>query len=213
VSHAAKACMLGALLATGQIGMVLAEATTEPAPISTRALTARLRVSGRAEVPVTWTVIGDMADGRKVRRGVLALEPPDRVRLEFPDDGERLTVRSDGGEWLQPATQQMLLLKPEHTAAAAGLWELFLKGNGIHLFERQVGRSRYLLTAKPSGLGLPDSAWITIGRSGLPTTLEATGPSGERQIYRMGGWRFRRPRGVTAFKLEAPPGFEVIALP
>jgi hypothetical protein len=107
----------------------------------------------------------------------------------------------------------MLLLKSEHTAAAAGLWELFLKGKGIDLLERRVGRNRYLLTANRSGSGLPDSAWITIGRSGLPTTLEATGPSGERQIYRMGSWRFRRPQGAAAFKLEAPPDFEVIPLP
>ena len=45
------------------------------------------------------------------------LRKPDRVRLDFTTTGEKITLRSDGGEWLQPATKQLIRIPAENVTA------------------------------------------------------------------------------------------------
>jgi outer membrane lipoprotein-sorting protein len=177
---------------------------------STRALASRLRAAGRAQVRVTQTGSGESAPGG-ARSGTLALEVPDRVRLDYPATGERLTVRGDGGEWLQPAQRQLLVLHAEHAAEASRLWRLLMAGRAEDFTERRLGPRRWLLA--PRTAGSVDSAWITLAPGGLPSRLEVRAADGERLTFAFRGWSFGRPRGTAAFTLRAPPGYSVVALP
>lgn len=106
-------------------------------PDPARALAARLRERGRAEAVVSCISTDPLSGATRRARGRLALEPPDRARLDFVATGERITLRRDGGEWLQPATRQLLLL-PAGRAAAALRWWAVLLGGGP---ERRGARS------------------------------------------------------------------------
>jgi hypothetical protein len=174
-------------------------------------LARRLAASGRA-VARFERVAGDPLTGRDVRlEGRLALEPPDRVLLEFGSTGERLALRGEGGEWLQPALEQLLVLGPERARAARVWWSVLAgeEARGISI-RRERGR-RFAVSA--TGHGETDGrAWLTLDGRGLPALLELD-QDGARTRYRFSGWRFTAPRGRRAFVIEAPPGFEVVRLP
>lgn len=176
---------------------------------SARALVSRLRQSGRAEATILWSVPG--LDGTPVpQRGALALEPPSRARLDVPRTGERVTLREDGGEWLQPGLRQLVRLSPRHSGAAMRWWRLLAGGEGAR--ERRLGPGRYrLVLAGPGGAG-EDSAEVRLDAKGLPARL-VLGAGEEAQEYRLTGWRFTRARGAGDFRLGVPPGFEDVALP
>jgi hypothetical protein len=131
------------------------------------------------------------------------------VRLDLAGTGERLAARADGGEWLQPATKQLLRFGPRHAAPALRWWRVLL-GDVGGVRERRVAPRRYVLVQRDEA-GLADSATVTLDARGLPVRLELPGDGAP--AYRLSGWRFTRPRGPAGFRLAAPPGYEQVELP
>jgi hypothetical protein len=198
------------------VGLVLLLAPADaahPALESARALGARLRSGGRAEAQVERRALDPFTGGWRSIRGRLALEPPDQALLEFPSTGERIALRGDGGEWLQPALEQMLRLGPENAAAARRWWELLLPAGGARFSEASLGGGRYALVPREALRGGGDTAWVRLDSSGLPSLLEYKVEGGARIAYRLRGWRFPRPRGRAGFVIEPPDSFQVVELP
>jgi len=178
-------------------------AAAYPALQSARALAARLGAGGRAEALVERRALDPFTGAVRSIRGRLALEPPDRALLEFPSTGERIALRGDGGEWLQPALEQMLRLGPENAAAARRWWEPLLPAGGGRFHEQALGGGRYAVVPREAPRGGGDTAWVGLDSRGLPVRLE----------YQVRGWRFLRPRGRAGFVIEAPDSFQVVELP
>jgi outer membrane lipoprotein-sorting protein len=205
----------------GIAASVLLAATASAAPpkaapglVATRALVERLTAAGRGEAAVTLKRTDPLGGPPQVEKGRIALEPPARVRLDFPASGERVAVRADGGEWVQPATQQMLRLTRQRTEAAAGLWQVLLRGGAERFRERSSGSRRCVLEAKPdSGSGIPDRITVELDARGLPTAIEMDDGSGSTTRYEFLGWRFSGPKGDRAFTLAAPRGYAVVDMP
>lgn len=171
----------------------------------------RLEASGRAVATFEHRA-PDPITGEVIRqRGTLALEPPDRARLDVAGTGESVTIRSDGGEWLQPALRQLLRLGPARAASARRWWSLLLPGAAERFTERAIGKRRYLVVA---GDGAEtDSAWVALGPDALPATIEFRSPDGDLVAVRFTGWKFGPPRGRGAFVIVPPAGTEVVDLP
>ena len=205
------------LAATAALALLLAPAGAARAgergapPTVMRTLAARLGSGGRAEAVVSCSTADPLTGAKRRVRGRLALEPPDRARLDFTASGERITLRGDGGEWLQPGTRQLVVL-PAGRAAAALRWWAVLFGNGPERpGERPLRGGGYALTSGAEQAA--DSARVWLGADGLPARLEITDAAGEPMTFRMSGWRFLRARGRPAFVLTPPPGFAVVDLP
>jgi len=188
---------------------------TEPARAptleSTRALAAGLKRTGRAEVTLAWDVAGLPGAAPQRMRGALAVEPPDRARLDIARTGERITLRADGGEWLQPAVHQIVILKPRHSVGAMRWWRLLAGGAGAT--ERKLAANRYRLLVAPTPTADADSADVSLGAGGLPEQLELDDGAGGHLIYRLSGWKFTPARGAAAFRITAPAGTETVELP
>ncbi len=179
---------------------------------STQPLLARLGATGRAEATVE-TTVEDLLSGRtRTVRGRLALELPHRARLDFPD-GERLSLREDGGDWVQPATRQLVRSGPRSAAAALRWSAVLLESGSEEIRERPLGGRGYELSPAGADSALGERQRVWLGGSGFPERLEVVSPGGERRTYRLSGWRFARARGRAAFVLRAPPGFETVELP
>ena len=178
---------------------------------STRALAAGLKRTGRAEVTLAWEVAGMTGGAPQRMRGALAVEPPDLARLDVAGTGERITLREDGGEWLQPAVHQLVILKPRHSVGAMRWWRLLAGGTGAS--ERKLGAGRYRLVVASSPTADADSADVSLGSGGLPERLELDDGAGGHLVYRLSGWKFTPARGATAFRIVAPPGTETVELP
>jgi outer membrane lipoprotein-sorting protein len=178
---------------------------------STRALTAGLKRTGRAEVTLGWDVAGVTGGPPQRVRGALAVEPPDRARLDVAGTGERITLREDGGEWLQPSVHQLVILKPRHSVGAMRWWRLLAGGTGAT--ERKLGTGRYRLLVAATPTSDADSADVSLGAGGLPERLELDDGAGGHQVYRLSGWKFTSARGAAAFRISAPPGTETVELP
>ncbi len=195
------------------LALALACAVASGAPAATAAparaaaaLLVRLQQRGRAEVRIERRPTRDETI-RRAWQGTLVLEPPDRARLDIAGSGERMTCRSDGGEWLQPALGQMLRLGPGRVAPLLDVWTLLIGGTAAaRLQETALGARRYRLVPQR---GAVDSAWVTLGLDGLPARLE-TQVGAERSDWRLRDWRFSRARGREAFVLRAPSGIAVI---
>jgi len=190
-----------------------------PAPTleSTRALAEGLKRTGRAEVTLAWDVAG-MAGGPPQRmKGALAVEPPDRARLDVAKTGERITLRADGGEWFQPAVHQLLILKPRHSVGAMRWWQLLAgsapASGALPASERKLANGHYRLLVAPTPTSDADSAEVSLGAGGLPERLELDDGAGGRQVFRLSGWRFTPARGSAAFRISAPPGTDTVELP
>lgn len=182
--------------------MMAAVATAAPLE-STRRLAAELKRAGRAEVTLSWPV----GDGRN--SGTLALEPPSLARLDVGTTGERVTLRADGGEWLQPELKQMVKLSGEHSGAAMRWWRLLAGGETAR--EQRLGKGGYRLTV---GNGADaETAEVWLDARGLPSRLVLGDDTGGRQEYTLRNWKFARARGHTAFRITAPAGVEVVELP
>jgi len=201
--------LLGALL--------LAPASSRPVPIQPvdvvmRSLAERLRTSGRAEVQIERLAFDPISGRTDAVRGVLVLEPPDRAALEFPATGERVTMRADGGEWLQPELRQLVRLNAGDAAGASRWWELLVRPSVSGFGARRRGDRRWSLIAF-AGRGLPaDSANILLGTDGLPLRLELEPSPGMHEMYRLRDWKFARPQGRAAFVIQPPRDFEVVRL-
>ena len=180
-------------------------------PAATRTLVQRLKAAGRGEARITQTTPDPTGGPARVDRGTLTLEPPDRARIDFHASGEALTVRADGGEWLQPAARQMLRLSPEQAAEAARIWSILVAGHDAFA-ERKLGPRRYALLPR-AGEASVDSAWIELDQAGLPARAELFAETVGKVTVVFSGWTFGRPRGAAAFRLEAPAGFAIVDLP
>lgn len=199
---------LGALLVASTLALTAEAHALE----SSRALLASLRGAGRAEAAVTFAV-GDPIAGRpRASLGRLALEPPDRARLDFGASGEAVTLRADGGEWRQPATKQLLRLSPDHAAGALRWWRVLLDPAGRGASERRVGPRHYRLRLDGEPGAGADSADVRLDARGLPAEL-ALGEQQGGAVARFSAWRFMRARGASAFRLTAPPGYADVELP
>jgi hypothetical protein len=138
----------------------------------------------------------------------LALERPDRVRLDY-EGGESVTLRRDGGEWLQPRLKQMLVFDSTGAGAAQHAWDLLLGRDGA-IAAHAVGAGHWRLRPMHPDPDLPDSVEVTLDSSGLPKRL-VTWVQGERSVgFEIAGWRFPHAKGRPGFVLAAPPGYEVI---
>jgi len=193
------------------IALISSAAGAGGPPSCTRALLARLERGGRAETRVTVTIReGDL--GAQSRRGVVMLELPDRMRLEYPGSGERLTARGDGGEWLQPAARQMLVMSADQAARAAGMWRALRGAGGAGFEERRLGARSFELVSDGKKVAEAETVRVVLGGDGLPATLE-TRLGDMVWTVRFGGWRFSPSRGRSAFVLHAPAGYEVMPMP
>ena len=180
---------------------------------SARALAARIAASGRAEAELERRSLDAFTGAWRTTRGRVALEPPDRARLEFPASGERIALRGDGGEWLQPALGQMLRLGPDHAASARRWWELLLAGTADRFVERPLGGRRFAVVRKQDPGRHADTAWVALDAQGLPARLEYGAAEGERVEFRLRGWKFGPARGRGAFVIAAPESVTVVDLP
>jgi hypothetical protein len=183
--------------------------TAVPDPVCVRVLLARLRAAGRAEATIRLRR-RDVVSGRTVEQaGRLALEPPRRARLDFAG-GERLTLRADGGEWLQPALRQLVRAGPRGAAGALQWWGALLDPVAAGLEERRLDERSFALRLRGSETSAPR---IELDAQGLPVRLVLAGADGGSLEYRLRGWRFVRARGEGDFRLAAPPGVEIVNLP
>ncbi len=180
---------------------------------ATRSLVAKLSALGRGEASITVTLTDPMGGPDVVQAGRLALEPPDRVRLDFPASGERIALRGEAGEWIQPQAQQMVRLGREQAGMAAWLWEILMQGGTGGFSERSTGTRRYALEPRDRDAGLPEGISVKLDARGLPVAIEFAQSPGVSTRYRFKGWRFMRPRGTAGFTLSAPRGYAVVEVP
>ena len=179
---------------------------------ATRTLVARLARSGRGEAAVTVARSDPIGGPDRIDRGTLALEVPDRVRLDLKG-GERIALRGDGGEWLQPRARQLVRIRSEQAGLAAWLWEVFLRGGGTEFREKATGERRFALEPRERETGLPERIAVRLDERGLPAEIAFTEADGAEIRYRFRSWRFMAARGPKAFALQAPRGYEVVDLP
>jgi hypothetical protein len=179
---------------------------------SSRVLATKLAASGRAMAKLERRERDPFSGAITAQRATLALEPPDRARLDFESGGERVTLRGDGGEWLQPNLGQMLKLSSDQAAAALRWWQLLMPGAEKRFREAPAGPKRWLVLA-PDAAGAADSAWVELDRAGLPARLAFRDAAGESVSVAFHDWRFEHARGRAAFVLAAPAGIQVIELP
>ena len=177
---------------------------------SSRALLSGLHSSGRAEATLRLSRLDPLSGRTNVVRGRLILELPRLARLEL-EDGQRLTLREDGGDWLQPATRQLVHAGTRSAAGALVWWGALLDPQATGVQERKVAARQYVLTQPGAGDALVQR--IELGVDGLPRRLKVEVSPGEWVEYRLARWRFVRSRGPADFVLEAPTGFEVVELP
>jgi hypothetical protein len=206
--------MRGAAAVLLALAVVACPATgAEHPPLqSTRGLLARLRAAGRAEAALE-TTVEDLLSGRpRTVRGRLALELPHRARLDFPER-ESLTLREDGGDWLQPGTRQLLRSGPASAEAAMRWTAVLLESGTEDIRERPIGRRGFELSPAGADSAQGERQRVWLGVDGYPSRIEIVDAAGERRTYRLSGWRFVRARGRAAFVLSAPAGFEVVDLP
>jgi len=184
-----------------------------PALAATRALVAKLAGAGRGEAPVIVSQSDPMGGPGREDRARLVLEPPDRVRLDFSRTGERIALRGDGGEWVQPAAKQLVRIRREQAGLAAWLWEVFLKGGGDAFAERASGERRYTLEPRDREAGLPARITVVLDPVRLPAEVRFAESDGVEIRYRFQSWSFRSAKGPRAFTLTAPHGYAVVDLP
>lgn len=200
--------------AVGWLVVAIAAATPAGARadalVSAEAFAREVAAAGRAEVTIRYSLPPMPGAKARVVYGSLSLEPPGLVRLDVPATGERLAARGDGGEWLQPATKQLLRFGARQAAPALRWWRVLL-GDATLVRERRLADGRFALAMR-DGAGVADSAVVQLDARGLPSRLEVAGAEGP-VTYRLSGWRFTRARGVKTFRLEAPAGYETVTLP
>jgi hypothetical protein len=170
---------------------------------------ARVRNAGRAEVQIERRAFDPAAAREHVTRGRVALEPPQRARVDF-DGGEAVTLREDGGEWLQPQLRQLVRLSAARARSALGWCDLLI-GPERGIVQRDLPDGRVLLVRRDEAES--DSAWVTLDTRGLPEQLAFRAGADEAERVKLKGWSFRAPRGLAAFRLAPPHDFEVVELP
>ena len=191
------------------LGVMLAFPANAAPLEASRGLVRSLAARGRAEATLRYAVASSPGAAPRSVHATLALEPPDRARLDVPGTGEKITLRGDGGEWLQPSMKQVVKLRPRHAVAALQWWRVLL-GDGAGVRERRLAQGGYRLVTTA---GHADSADVWLDTRGLPARLELPDGTGGRAVYRLSGWRFARARGEPAFHLATPAGFVPVDMP
>lgn len=192
--------------AGGDPGIAQSGAGDSPA----RRFLSRLERAGRAEAAFSRTATDPLSGKPAVTRGEIALEPPDRLLLGFAGSGERIAIRGDGGEWVQPRLRQMLTLDRSHAEMARQWWSILLGGEAVSL--SPMGGGRWRARLRDAASDEASEALVTFDQRGFPVRLDVD-EFGTRSVYRFSGWRFAKARGRTAFTIRAPEGYEVVALP
>jgi hypothetical protein len=196
----------------GPIVVSAAPADTTAPPEVSRVLARRLAASGRAEVPIVRRQQDPMTGAAREAHGRLVLEPPDRARISFKSTGEQITLRDDGGEWLQPQLEQMLRFDGARALAGLRWWTLFGRRTGEAFDARRTG-SRTWEVRMHATAGAPDSARVELDAAGLPHRIAFEEVGSGTVEYELGAWTFSRPRGRKDFVLHAPPGYDTFDMP
>jgi len=126
--------------------------------------------------------------------------------------GEKITLRGDGGEWLQPRTRQLLRISSERAAGALQWWRLLLPESRATFREDSLGPRKFRLEPIETSAA-PIRITARLDARGLPSELSVEGLGEAPITYRLSAWRFAAGRGAGAYKLQAPPGYEVVDLP
>lgn len=185
-----------------------------PTPVTSPLVTARAMsralAGGRAGEASVSYAIPDMSGAPHTVTGRVRVQAPDRVRLDFTT-GEKITLRSDGGEWLQPATKQLLRIPPDRASGALRWWRVLLPGSGATFQEESLGDHRYRLTSRDVAGGITVTA--RLDAQGFPAELRVEGMQDQPVTYTLSGWRFGGGRGAASYRLTAPAGYETVDLP
>lgn len=200
----ARLWMTAAMMMLACAGALLAAGT----PTSSKALSSRLAKSGRGEARFTEVMVDPLGGSPRQRSGKVALETGQRVRLDYGTGAESLTLRPDGGEWLQPDLGQMIRLGPAGSEVTR-IWQLLVGGGGTGLVERSRGTRKWTLIPAP-GDAVADSAHVDLDAAGLPTRLAVFIGDEQAMEYRFQSWKFSAARGRGAFVLTPKPGMQVI---
>lgn len=192
--------------------IVSGHAAASGTPRAAKKLVSELRERGRAEVGFTRVHHDMLRDEDVTLHGRLVLEPPHLAKLEFDETQERISLRDDGGEWLQPRLEQMLRFEPQRAWAALRWWRLFAGSEESEWTERRVGDDTYVVRMGLE-LGIADSARVRVGPDGLPLEIRIRETGDQPVVYSMGRWRFVPARGEKDFVLKAPKGYEVFDMP
>lgn len=199
---------VGAALA---VLLALAGAAADAAPAARLApFLDRLRAAGRAEVRLSRRAFDPASGAERMTHGRVALEPPALARLDFAG-GESITLRDDGGEWLEPALAQLVRLGPERARGALGWCDLLLDARASDISQQDLADGRVLLVRQAPDFS--DSAWVTLDAHALPSALEYHDGPGASERLTLQHWTFSHARGRAAFVLQAPHGYEVVDLP
>lgn len=203
-----RACIAGILIA---LGCMAASGAAHAGGLTTaRALTEALRSHGRAQAALRYAMT-DAAGAPRTVRATLALEAPAFARLDVNTTGEKLVVRAEGGEWLQPVARQVLHFRAVQAAAPLRWWRVLLGGDR-DARERRSGDA-WTLTLLDAKGAAADSARVWLDARGLPSRLEVGDGGGNTVTYRLSAWRFLPARGAAAFQLAVPAGYESVELP
>lgn len=202
-----------AVVIAGLAGAPGAPVAAEDATVVTRALVRKLK-AGSGEVAFERVAPDPMSGTSTTTRGTLTLEPPDRAALRFTATGERITLRGDGGEWLQPPLRQLVRFDRERATAALRWWQLMLDARSAAGFEALPRGPRTWTVVVRGGRGEPgDSARVRLAADGLPDRIAIDEGLGMIAEYRLRNWRFGPARGRAAFTVAPPKGYEVVELP
>lgn len=177
---------------------------------SAASLARALQSHGRAEATLRYGTAGAGGAAATVR-ATLALERPGLARLDVAGTGERLVARADGGEWVQPALKQVLTFSPGQANAALGWWRVLL-GDDPLARETALGAGHWRITRGEGGAAGLDVAEVWLDARGLPARL-VVGAGEGAMTYRLSGWRFAAARGIGAFRLATPEGYDVVEMP
>lgn len=182
-----------------------------PALVTARALARAMSGDRSAEARVAFELPDPLGGPARASSGRVRVEPPDRVRLDFAS-GERIGLRGDGGEWLQPASRQLLRISAERAGMALQWWRVLLPESRTRFREDSLGGRRFALTPL-GGEADPMRIVVQLDGRGFPARLEVSGLGDGVVTYRLSGWSFGPARGAPAYRLSAPPGFETVDLP
>lgn len=199
----------GAAAATERSGSLTP--TTAASPLMTARAMSRSLAGGHAGEATVSYAVADLGGTPRTITGRVRVESPDRVRLDFTTTGEKITLRSDGGEWLQPATKQLIRIPADRASGALRWWRVLLPGSGASFHEDSVGDRRYRLTSRDVPGGITVTA--RLDARGFPAELVVEGMQDEPVTYRLSGWRFGPAHGPASYRLTAPAGWETVDLP
>ena len=208
---AAFALLVTSVVLATSFGDAWAAAPVAASPLAR--LVRRLKSAGRAEVQVTRTSQDPVSGTSRLARGRMALEPPDRMSLTFGASGERIVLRGDGGEWLQPHLRQVLKLGPERAAAVSRWWRVLLGEDEGGVTLDRLAAGRYRVTVADAGAEAQASGVLELDGAGLPRKLEIDEGLEQPTVYRFAAWTFVPPRGASAFTIATPSGYEAVPMP